>query len=87
MDGSELRRNPDQFVLNAVFDPAGAPGREPHALGGKQQHSDSHGSSRYDHVLTGVPDNQWAVALEPGICLDFAPIGDVDLLCPGVWDG
>ncbi len=27
-----------------------------------------------EHVLTGVPENQWAVALPMGACLDFSPI-------------
>ena len=28
----------------------------------------------WDHVLTGVPDNSWDLELEPGVCLDFAPV-------------
>jgi galactokinase/mevalonate kinase-like predicted kinase len=28
-----------------------------------------------EHVLTGVPENSWNVRLEPGVCLDFVPIG------------
>jgi galactokinase/mevalonate kinase-like predicted kinase len=27
------------------------------------------------HVLTGVPDNDWTLRLHPGVCLDFVPIG------------
>jgi len=27
------------------------------------------------HVLTGVPENDWQVLLEPGVCLDFVPVG------------
>lgn len=26
------------------------------------------------HVLTGVPDNDWALRLEPGVCLDVVPV-------------
>ncbi len=26
------------------------------------------------HVLTNIPPNDWTVALEPGICLDFVPL-------------
>ncbi len=29
-----------------------------------------------EHVLTGVPPNDWSLALEPGVCLDFVPVGD-----------
>ena len=28
------------------------------------------------HVLTGVPENDWPLRLEPGVCLDFVPVGD-----------
>jgi len=27
------------------------------------------------HVLTGVPENDWTLRLTPGVCLDFVPIG------------
>jgi len=27
------------------------------------------------HVLTGVPENDWTLRLHPGVCLDFVPIG------------
>lgn len=30
------------------------------------------------HVLTGVPENDWRVKLEPEVCLDFVPVGDHD---------
>jgi len=33
-----------------------------------------------EHLLTGVPENDWELELEPGICLDFLPI-DADELC------
>ena len=33
-----------------------------------------------DHVLTGVPENQWPLQLEPGSCLDFVPVG-ADEVC------
>lgn len=28
----------------------------------------------HDHILTGVPDNDWALHLGPGQCLDFVPV-------------
>ncbi len=28
-----------------------------------------------NHVITGVPQNDWPLHLEPGVCLDFAPMG------------
>ena len=29
-----------------------------------------------DHVISGVPDNDWTVQLKPGQCVDVVPIGD-----------
>ena len=29
-----------------------------------------------DHVVTGVPDNDWTVTLQPGQCIDIVPIGE-----------
>ena len=31
-----------------------------------------------EHVLTGVPDNNWEVRLPQGACLDFVPVGEAD---------
>ncbi len=30
----------------------------------------------HDNIVTGVPENDWQVTLEPGQCLDIVPIGD-----------
>ena len=29
-----------------------------------------------DHIVTGVPHNQWQVSLQPGQCLDIVPVGE-----------
>ena len=31
-----------------------------------------------DHVITGVPENNWHVTLQPGTCVDIVPIGNDD---------
>ena len=31
-----------------------------------------------DHVITGVPQNDWNISLEPGECIDVTPVGDSD---------
>ena len=31
-----------------------------------------------EHVLTGIPENDWALELEPGVCIELAPIGKKD---------
>ena len=32
----------------------------------------------HDNVVTGVPENDWEVTLEPGECIDVVPVGDND---------
>jgi galactokinase/mevalonate kinase-like predicted kinase len=32
----------------------------------------------HDNVVTGVPENDWEIRLEPGECIDVAPVGDSD---------
>ena len=72
-----LRPHPDQFVLNAVFDP---PIRQAanHTLWVENSVIPASWQLAREHVLTGVPDNDWALTLEPGVCLDFVPIGEQD---------
>ena len=36
------------------------------------------------HVLTGVPENDWTLRLEPGVCLDFVPVGEDRVLRAGL---
>ena len=30
----------------------------------------------HDHVITGVPENEWTITLQAGQCVDIVPIGD-----------
>ena len=32
----------------------------------------------HDHVITGVPENDWEIRLEPGDCIDVVPVGEND---------
>ena len=32
----------------------------------------------HDHVITGVPENDWEISLEPGECIDVVPLGEGD---------
>jgi len=32
----------------------------------------------HDHVVTGVPENDWEISLEPGECIDVVPVGEKD---------
>lgn len=39
-------------------------------------HVSAHWTLRHDHVVTGVPENDWAVDLPAGVCVDVVPIGE-----------
>lgn len=32
----------------------------------------------HDNIITGVPENDWVVKLEPGECIDVVPVGEQD---------
>ena len=72
-----LRPHPGQFVLNAVFDP---PIRQAanHTLWVENSVIPASWQLAQEHILTGVPDNDWNLKLEPRVCLDFVPVGDRD---------
>lgn len=36
----------------------------------------SHWTLTHDHIVTGVPENDWTVTLVPGQCVDVIPIGE-----------
>ena len=35
-----------------------------------------HWTLTHDHIVTGVPENDWQVSLQPGECIDIVPIGE-----------
>lgn len=69
------RRHPDQYLQNARFR---FPLRrdENHTLWVENSTVPASWRLAHDHILTGVPDNDWDLALEPGACLDFVPLTD-----------
>ena len=75
---SGARQHPDQVPQNTRFD---VPLRREHnhMLGSRTAWSRRAGPG-LEHVLTGVPENTWSLRLEPGVCLDFVPVGD-DQFC------
>ena len=38
----------------------------------------SHWTLTHDNIVTGVPENDWNISLQPGECIDVVPIGDSD---------
>lgn len=76
-DGVYAPLHPDQFVQNAAFD---VPVRRSanHTLWVENSTIPESWRLSHEHILTGIPPNDWALTLEPGVCLDFVPVGDDD---------
>lgn len=70
-------RHPDQFVQNALFDPPTRRGAN-HTLWVENSMIPASWHLAHEHVLTGIPDNDWGLTLEPGVCLDFVPISETE---------
>ncbi len=70
--------HPDQHVQNALLD---VPLRrsENHTLWVENSSITRHWHLEREHVLTGIPNNDWKLQLDPGVCIDFTPIDDHDL--------
>jgi len=69
------RQQPDQVTQNSRFDVTLR--REGnHTLWVENSVVPSGWQLASQHVLTGVPENDWTLQLQPGVCLDFVPIGD-----------
>ena len=69
------RRHPDVYQQNARFDVPLRLERN-HTLWIENSVIPPSWQLASEHVLTGVPENRWSVHLEPGVCLDFVPVGD-----------
>lgn len=65
---------PRQFVQNCVFE---APLRreENDLLWAENSHIPASWKIASKNILTGVPENDWSLELEEGVCLDFLPVG------------
>jgi galactokinase/mevalonate kinase-like predicted kinase len=66
---------PRQFIQNCIFE---APLRreENHSLWVENSHVPASWKIAAENILTGVPENDWKLELEDGVCLDFVPIGE-----------
>jgi len=73
------RQQPDQVTQNSRFDVA-LRRHGNHALWVENSVVPAGWQLASQHVLTGVPENDWTLRLPTGTCLDFAPIGE-DQFC------
>lgn len=76
---------PRQFLQNSVFK---APLRreENHSLWVENSYIPASWHIASRNILTGVPENDWALVLEDGVCLDFLPVGEKMALRPYGYD-
>jgi galactokinase/mevalonate kinase-like predicted kinase len=73
--GAATGQQPDQVTQNSRFD-AALRRQGNHSLWVENSVVPSSWRLASQHVLTGVPDNNWALRLSPGVCLDFVPVGE-----------
>jgi len=66
---------PRQFIQNALFE---IPVRrdENHSLWVENSCVPKSWKLSARHVITGVPENQWALSLQTGQCIDMVPLGE-----------
>ena len=72
----DRKPHPSIFVQNAVME---IPFTEDNThIWIENSHIGKRWHLTYDHVITGVPDNDWEISLEPGECIDVVPVGNQD---------
>jgi hypothetical protein len=74
LGSSDAKPHPSQHTQNAVIEPVLVP--DQHDLWIENASVPATWTLTSEHVLTGVPDNDWQLSLDPGVCLDFAPVND-----------
>jgi len=68
--------HPSVFIQNAVVE---SPLRSQHQnIWIENSHLGPQWQLSGDHVITGIPENDWRLALPAGVCLDLVPIGQND---------
>lgn len=74
LGANTLKPHPEMFVQNTRLGLRLRP--ENHALWVENATLPARWTLAAEHVLTGIPENDWALRLPRGICLDLVPIGD-----------
>ena len=72
------KRRPDQYLLNSRFEDSARLDAS-RTLWIENSVIPRTWRLARDHVLTGVPENEWDLELEPGVCLDFVPVNQSDV--------
>ena len=72
----DRKPHPSIFVQNAVTEIAFA--EENRNIWIENSHIGKRWHLSHDHIITGVPENDWDITLEPCECIDVTPVGDND---------
>ena len=72
----DRKPHPSIFVQNAVME---IPFTEDNSnIWIENSHVGRRWHLTHDHVITGVPENDWEISLAPGECVDVVPVGEKD---------
>jgi galactokinase/mevalonate kinase-like predicted kinase len=72
----DRKPHPSIFVQNAVMEIAFT--EENTNIWIENSYVGKHWQLSHDHIITGVPENDWQISLEPGECIDVVPVGESD---------
>ena len=77
---------PRQFTQNTLFN-ASIRREENHSLWVENSYIPKSWQLSYEHILTGIVENNWDLKLESGVCLDMVPVDEAFALrVYGYWD-
>ena len=72
----DRKPHPSIFVQNAVMEIAFT--EENTNIWIENSHVGKRWQLSHDHIITGVPENDWEISLAPGECIDVVPVGEND---------
>ena len=73
---NDRKPHPSIFVQNALVDYSFT--EQNYNIWIENSHVGPKWTLTHDHVITGVPENDWEITLQPGECIDVVPVGDSD---------
>ena len=72
----DRKPHPSIFVQNAVMEIAFT--EDNTNIWIENSHVGKRWQLSHDHIITGVPENDWEISLAPGECIDVVPVGESD---------
>lgn len=74
----QVKPHPSIFVQNTLADISWS-GHQ-HHIWIENSHIPSSWNLSNNHIITGVPGNDWEISLLPGICVDIVPVGEASFI-------